>query len=264
MKLLSIIIILGIFFISCDNKPTAVISGENTGLGTDLLALPSLSGGGYQGQFILRQGSSKISYENFQDSVLQDLVIEKPLGVISQAFFTSPSLVTNTTVNGSSYETNNYGGRYTYSVIGSAIDLHGGNNTFTWDEGGKLRTHNVSYNAPPIAINSPAFMSVNSKSSGLTITWTPSKSTNDYVKISLSGQDTVSWNTPPGRGTISTFDELTYDNGSFTIPASILNTFVQNKASLRLTRGIVDEATINSKKYLFVIATDRKIEIKLQ
>jgi hypothetical protein len=211
---------------------------------------PSSSGEYDGGQFYAFSGEqwrnfNELTEGQYWDSVL--LRTQHTVGSSVTAAFGSPIVpiawvkVNNMPLNATGSNPERYWAPHVPLYFNTAV------NTFEWSWDGTTHyTHTISVNSPSLSIESPEFMDTLDRSSDVTITWTPSPDTSDYVMVGV----TVEWALDGSWG--DGMQEFSEDTGSFTIPASILRN--ARKVTISLARGVAQEAWYGGKKYLFVVA----------
>jgi len=136
------------------------------------------------------------------------------------------------------------------------ISLDGASHTWEVNGSGVFPGFSDSLAAPTekARITSPSVYDEVSASTGFTINWQPVNT--DYpVYVVIQGDDSSS---------TFYYAQMTTDNGSFTVPASVLNGYPPQKLSLTLNRGSYKIGTLsNGKRYLLTIYSQHNVDVRL-
>lgn len=184
------------------------------------------------------------------DSILLAIRHRKYTGVT--AYFGRACSITGASVNGHTLGVYGGGGEYSYQAFDMPLYFGTQLNTFEWTIDGTTYTHTISLNTPQVNIEQPELMDTLNRSDNVTIAWTPSPDSTDYVMITVLVLATLDGSL--GRG----ITEIVADDGFYTVPSSVLRN--ARKISIRLARGVAEEAYYGGKKYLFVLAKSSSIE----
>jgi len=261
-RVLVVIIIAGLsLFQSCEKLG---VNSTDEKINLDLIK--SVLTGAYTehyGQFHLTKTRSKIDYSHLNLPELDGKFYDTGWQSIARVQFGSDSKgkADYVKVNSSTLDevilSLDY---YNYHSNNINLKFDGTNNLIEWKLAGNSYSTNISTNASDIEFTSPTFMQSINKNQDLTITWSTSSETNDYVYISLQGV----LNTDSTATKVGYFQsDIVNDTGSYTIPSSELINFSEAKATLSITRGTYSEETHGNKTYLFVLSSDNAIQIGL-
>ncbi len=251
-----------IISISCENFPFGEEKNQQKSSRRDnFLRLPE---GNYYGKFYSAIGYGRTSLAEYQDTLFSNKEFEDPPRSRAVAYFGNYSTVDYCKLNGGYYEakTNNNATEYYY--LEPALYLDGRGNVYEWSIGNQIYRDTLYYNAPLVQITAPRFMETYLKNQDLIIRWEPSEFSDDVVVIDIQGCPPVPVEPRDTTFKISYFQFTTDDDGEFIIPASIMGTFYENKASITLTRGTYKESWHGGNKYIFVIYCTHGIDIRLQ
>jgi len=258
---IAILFILLCFIVSCEMNPI-----ENNPIKNSRVAMTTFSQileGDYFGTFYCLRSYGKMSKSELTDRDTSWADFIREIGPTNDAatYFKNSQMIDYCKINNQFYDVINYGGKAEYVNHDPTINLNTTGNVFEWSINNQIYRDTLFYNAPEVVITSPTFLQSIKRNQGLTITWEPSSTENDFVEISLQGVpmslDTTTHISYYSSGIID-------DNGSFTIPSQILSTFVEPKALLAISRGTYKESTHNNKAYLFLIYTGYSIDVMLQ
>jgi hypothetical protein len=258
---LSIMLISIMAIISCEPNPIENASKNNSK--KDLLTSFQLPSDGEFGSFYVLRSYDKFSNSEFAD---QDTMLASKFQEIGpsneSAFYIGDNLkIDYCKINGQYYQESTYASGTHYQQHNPTLFLGTEGNIFEWSINNQVFRDTLVYNAPEVAITAPTFMELVPRNQGLTITWEPSSTDNDAVEISLNG---VPMSTDTTTHVSYYTSGIIDDNGSFTVPAQILNTFNEPKIKLSISRGAYKESIHNNQKYLFLIYTGYGIDVMLQ
>lgn len=108
-----------------------------------------------------------------------------------------------------------------------------------------------------VSITSHSVYDSVSKANDMVVNWSPSGSQDNVVIIALTGTDTTA-------SSIVSFMDAADDNGSYTIPSSVLSGLDDQKMTLSVSRGkyIIGEMQ-DGRKYLISIYSQNNIDLRL-
>ena len=209
-----------------------------------------------QGQSVIITGSDSATKTNTASSR-------------SVAYFGTGDTVGSANLNSTAYSLWTAGDNSKqYEINPATFHTDGTNNIFTYTVSGNTYTDTMNGAIGNVTFNSPTFKQSVSKSSALSVTWTASSFDSDYVQITFNqnpapinptGHDTVVYY----NDTVGTYNALVDDNGSLTIPSSVLSSCTGPTATLTISRGYYKEVTHGGKNYVFFVWSSQAVDVLL-
>jgi hypothetical protein len=261
-----VVIVVGLaaFISACQSGSTPVGDAAKRIFDRPYFNPPSGPSGGFYGQLCVVKGDAQHTSDFYTDSIMKGRSLSFSSTTDATAIFGNNSTITGATFNGTSFTLNQPSNQGAcYNIHNASVDVGGGNNYFTYTISGNTYYDTVACATGNVAITSPSFMDTITKSNGLTVTWSTSGTSGDYVMVSLTGLPSASLGTTSSSGTTHMYKSLADDNGSLTIPSGTLTSFSESYARLTLYRGTYKWVTHNGNDYLILLYTSQEKDIVL-
>ena len=265
LALLAVTMVLG----GCTDSAGPISQKNRDGKSREMLSsLPDIENADHH--FYAGRSSASISMSNFTDPELQQLLQAQGKSTVEQDwagqalayFMDGTEGADGLWLNGQPYnQVQTADGKICYDLGDAESSSEGNHNTFEWVRNGERHHHVFGPATPDVVISSPGFNSYIDGSQPLTVTWDPS-SGDDFVQITVRGK----LNSDSPEGTEVGFLESGYirDDGSYTFDG--LERFAElgnTSATITVTRGAYQEAEYGGESYLFIIYSQKSIDINL-
>jgi hypothetical protein len=213
----------------------------------------------YYGVLAVHGGTGQVAFSEFADPTVHSKTFTLPTTTSAAGYFGAGDAVTGLTINSQPIGPSGTGPGLHYYTTAPTLNTNGTNNTFSWTSGSSVYSSTIAGNIGSVAISSPTFNSIVSKTSNLTVSWSPSADPDDYVQISLVGKA----NAGSSATSVGEYEVFADDNGSFVIPSSVLGGFSESHMRIVLTRGKYTESTIGGHNFLTTMYTTNQIDVDL-